>query len=79
MHEVENIEKVLRDKMVLLQEQNCACESNHDPRRKIQWVCEDKHDQDDDLTIEIAEDINTMEDLVGFPPPVVFGLRLEQE
>ena len=38
----------------------------------------DKDDHDDDLTIEIAEDINTMEDLVRFPPPMVFCLRLEQ-
>ena len=37
-------------------------------------------DKDDaaayDLTVEIAEDVNSVEDLVRFPPPVVFCLRM---
>ena len=38
----------------------------------------DNDDNDDDYedpTIEIGEDINSMEDLVRFPPPVVFCLK----
>ena len=36
----------------------------------------DDDEDEDDLTVEIGEDINSVEDLVRFPPPVVFCLRM---
>ena len=42
-----------------------------------------EEDKDDaaayDLTVEIAEDVNSVEDLVRFPPPVVFRLRNDRD
>ena len=64
---------------MILQEENRACGNNHDPPRTKQRQSWFKNEIDDyiDPTIEIGEDINSMEDLVRFPPPVVFGLRME--
>ena len=76
MHEVENIEEVLGDKMVLLQEQDSACGNNHAPPRTKEKQSKNKIDDYFDPTVEIGEDINSMEDLVRFPPPVVFRLRM---
>ena len=39
----------------------------------------DDDEDEDDLTVEIGEDINSVEDLVRFPPPVVFRLRNDRD
>ena len=70
LHQVEHVEEVLGDKVVLLQEQNGPWENNHDPSRRRKPISS--------LTVEIAEDINSVEDLVRFPPPVVFRLRIKE-